>query len=126
MPGRCPRRPSRPACRRLGVPCIRDRRRLDGSEGWEMVTIYPSLRVSANGAVTLLDAVDQGFKVVSIPDLTVRDAGTYEDVVDVALSGFGEALGIRMRTDELVVVRDRQQQRHDLPRDRARIRAFAL
>lgn len=91
-----------------------------------MVTIYPSLRVSANGAVALVDAVDQGFKVVSVPDRTVRFAGTYENVVDLALSGFGESLGILKSTDEFVVVRGGQQHRYDLPRERARIRAFAL
>jgi hypothetical protein len=97
-----------------------------GSEGRGMVTIYPSLRVSANGAVALVDAVAQGYKVVSIPDLAVQFEGTYQNVVDLALSGFGAALGIRMTTDEVIVVRDGQQQRHALPRGRDRIRGFAV
>jgi hypothetical protein len=96
------------------------------SKGRDVVTIYPSLRVSANGAVALVDAVTQGYRVVSIPDLAVRFAGTYQNVVDMALSGFGETLGIRTTTGELIVVRNGEEQRHDLPRDRARIRGFAI
>lgn len=91
-----------------------------------MVTIYPSLRVLANGAVALVDAVDRGFQIVSIPDLTVRFAATYQNVVDVALSGFGAALGIWTTSDELVVVRDGRRQPYALPRNPTRIRGFAV
>jgi hypothetical protein len=97
-----------------------------GAKGRAVVTIYPSLRVSANGAAVLLDAVGKGFSVVSIPDLAVRFAGTYEDAVDLTLSGFGESLGIRTLSDELVVVRGGDQQSHPLPRAGDRIRGFAV
>jgi hypothetical protein len=96
------------------------------AKGQTVVTIYPSLRVSANGAVALLDAVGKGFSVVSIPDLAERFAGTYEDVVDLGLSGFGESLGILTLSDELVVVRGGTRQSYPLPRARDRIRGFAV
>jgi hypothetical protein len=97
-----------------------------GAKGRTVVTIYPSLRVSANGAVALLDAVARGFSVVSIPDLAVRFTGTYEDVGDLSLSGFGESLGIRTLSNELVVVRGEAQQSHPLPRAGDRVRGFAV
>ncbi len=97
-----------------------------GAKGRAVVTIYPGLRVSSNGATALLDAVGKGFSVVSIPDLAVLFAGTYEDVVDLALSGFGESLAILTLSGELVVVRGGVQQPYPLPRAWDRVRGFIV
>jgi hypothetical protein len=91
-----------------------------------VIAIYPSLRLSANGAVALLDGVEGGFRLVAIPDLTVQVEESYGSVVDVTLSAFGGSLGMRTTDGDVVVIRGSDRRRHPLPHPYGEIRAIAL
>jgi hypothetical protein len=55
--------------------------------------LYPSLRLSANGAAALLDTVERGFHLYDLPAGHLRwDLGEMGDLTHLALSASGDAL----------------------------------
>lgn len=89
--------------------------------------IYPSLRLAANGSVALLENVNQGFKVYSLPNLDLRfSQESVENVVNVVLSSSGTSVGVHTTADELLVVTASQRHSYKLPISRDRIRGLTL
>jgi hypothetical protein len=89
--------------------------------------INPSLELTANGAVALLDTVNQGFKVYELPALTLQtEQDSYENVFGVILSSSGTAVAVRTMTDELEVITSSKRQSYQLPWQREQIRALAV
>jgi hypothetical protein len=89
--------------------------------------IYPSLRLVANGSTVLLDKVNQGFQVYSVPDLTLRlSKDSYQDIVSVVLSNSGQSVGVHTTANELVLLTSAQRNKYKLPRNREFIRSLAI
>lgn len=101
---------------------------LPSSKAPNMVkVIYPRLRLVANGSIVLLDKVDQGFQVYSVPDLTLRFSNdSYQDIVSVLLSNSGQSVGVHTTTNELLLLTSSQDTKYKLPRNREFIRSLAI
>jgi hypothetical protein len=96
--------------------------------------VYPSLRLSANGATALLDQY-QRFQVYALPTLNVRidapSAGQSTDVSAgefdrVILSASGTAIVAQTLDNKLVLLSATDQPQYQLPIDPALLRAMAI
>jgi hypothetical protein len=89
--------------------------------------IYPSLRLAANGSTVLLDRVDRGFQVYSIPDLAVRSSNdSYRDIVNVVLSNSGKSVGIQTIPNEISMLTADRNSKYKLPINSSSIRSLAI
>lgn len=89
--------------------------------------IYPTLQLSNNGAVALLDRVDAGFQVYSVPDREQRFAeNSYENIFEVLLSPSGTRIGLWTNDNSLLVMDANGQTSYSLPYPRSNIRSLAV
>jgi hypothetical protein len=89
--------------------------------------VYPSLQLSANGSTALLDKLQEGFQVYSVPELQLRlGEVSYTDLVKVVLSSSGTSLGVQTTADELILLSDTHRPKYPLPRKRKFIRSLAI
>jgi hypothetical protein len=86
--------------------------------------VYPSARLSANGARALLDTVDEGFRVCDLPSGRVR----WELGPDahVTLSASGTAVAWVAENGTFTILTDAGEARAALPVGRERVRAIAI
>jgi hypothetical protein len=89
--------------------------------------IYPSLSLAANGSTVLLDSVDRGFQVYSVPDLAVRSSNDSDrDIVSVVLSNSGKSIGVQTIANELLMLTSARNSKYKLPRNKSFIRSLAI
>lgn len=93
-----------------------------------MVTVrYPTLQLSNNGAVALLDTVNNGFQVYNVPEPEPWLAeASYENIFDVLLSPSGTRVGLWTNANALIVVDAGGRTSYPLPRPRQNIRSLAV
>lgn len=89
--------------------------------------IYPTLQLSNNGAVAVLDRVDAGFQVYSVPALEQRFAeDSYENIFEVLLSPSGTRIGLWTTDNSLLVIDAEGQTSYPLPHPRSNIRSLTI
>ncbi|MGH2532459.1 MAG: hypothetical protein ACRDJW_09145 [Thermomicrobiales bacterium] len=89
--------------------------------------VYPSARLSANGATALVDTVDDGWRVRDLPSGRVRwDLAQEADLAHVALSASGNAVAWVEERGQVTILTGAGRIRGDLPAPRERIRAIAI
>jgi hypothetical protein len=89
--------------------------------------VYPSLRLSANGAAALLDTVDRGYRVCELPSGTVRwDLSGERNLAHLALSASGNAVAWLDDGERATILTDAGRKTLSLPTTPDRIRAIGV
>ncbi|MGH2561694.1 MAG: hypothetical protein ACRDJH_21725 [Thermomicrobiales bacterium] len=89
--------------------------------------VYPTARLSANGAAALLDTVDHGLRVCDLPSSAVRwDLGEDQDITLPSLSASGNAVAWVAESGQVTILTDAGQTHLDLPAPRDCVRAVAV